>query len=66
MQEKGIKRLNHELEETTNKLETANERLKSQSVSREVAQMVRRILESLKDVSDEIAAQHSELMSKLA
>ena len=66
MQEKGIKRLNHELEETTTKLETANERLKSQSVSREVAQMVRRILESLKDVSDEMAAQHSELMSKLA
>ena len=66
MQEKGIKRLNHELEETTTKLETAHERLKTQSVSREVAQMVRKILESLKDVSDEMAAQHSELMSRLA
>ena len=65
MQEKGIKKLNHDLDAMTAKLDDANEQLRSRSVSKEVAEMVQKVLASLKTVSEEMASQHTALISKL-
>lgn len=65
MQEQGIKKLNRDLDAMTTKLDDANEQLKSRSVSKEVVEMVQKVLASLKSVSEEMASQHSALISKL-